>query len=135
MTAWHQALSKKFQARRSNKYGAKRIEVAGESYDSKAEHEMHTLLKLREKAGDIKNIRRQMVIQLTRFVKWRADFVVFSIKKDQDVIVEFKGLEDARFRVIKQLIREFAPMPVEIWKKQGNRIYLDQEIQPDAGLK
>lgn len=135
MTAWHSALYKKHQARRSNKYSAKRLEVAGESYDSKFEHELHNLLKLKERIKKVSNIRRQVVIQLTRYVKWRADFVVFDEQTQRDIIVEAKGFEDLRWKVLKQLLPEFSPMPVQIWKKQNNRLFIAEEISPDARLK
>lgn len=130
--AWHSALSKKHQTRRSNKYGARRLEVSGESYDSQGEHHMHELLKIMCMNGLVSNIRRQVVIQLTRYVKWRSDFIVFDVVRKQDVIIEFKGFEDLRWKVLLQLIPEFSPMPVQIWNKQGARLFMKQEIVPDA---
>ena len=129
--SWHNPLSKKHQARRSNKYGAKRVEISGESYDSKLECEMHGLLKLMERGGLINNIRRQVVVQLTRFVKWRADFVVFDVKRNADIIVEAKGFESERWKVLLQLLPEFSPMVVQIWCKKGSKLAMTKEIIPE----
>lgn len=130
--AWHSSLSKKHQARRSNKYKAKRQNIGGESYDSGLELEVHGILKLMCRNGLISNIRRQVVIQLTRYVKWRADFVVFDTIKKEDYIVEAKGFEDLRWKVLVQLIPEFSPMKVQIWVKERGLLTIKKEIIPDG---
>lgn len=92
---------------------------------------MHATLKLMENAGLINNIRRQVVVQLTRFVKWRSDYVVYDVQRKQDIIIEAKGYEDLRWKVILQLLPEFSPMIVQIWCKKGGRLYMKKEIIPD----
>jgi hypothetical protein len=127
---WAKPLTKKHQTRRANKYDAQRFDIAGESFDSKLEAEVYATLKLMERGGLIKNIRRQVTIQLTSRVKWRADFLVFEVKRAQDVIIEAKGFVDQRFRVILQLLPEFSPMIVQIWMKKGSRVFMFKEIIP-----
>jgi hypothetical protein len=133
MTRWSDELAKKLtkahQARRGNKYGAVKVTGDEGSFDSKGEAELFGTLKLMERAGELSNIRRQVVIQLTQKVKWRADFVAFDERKKRDEIHEFKGFQDLRFKVLLQLIPEFCPLPVKIWGKKGSRLFISKEIE------
>ena len=130
MSAWHDSLSKKHQARRANKFHAVKVKDSHGSFDSKAEREMHSLLMLMEKGGLVSNIRHHPpAVQLTRFVKWKVDWIVFDEKKKEDIYVEFKGKETERFHVILQLWPEFGPGRLQIWTKKGNRIFMYKELE------
>lgn len=127
--AWHDALSKKHQTRRPNKYGAVKVKDGKNTYDSKGEAEMHGTLKLMEKAGLIKDIvHHPAAVSITRFVKYKPDFIYFEIKRQTFVYVDFKGVMGERFSVICNLWKEFGVLPLQIWKKNGNRMYLHKEI-------
>lgn len=129
--AWHDALSKKYQTRRPNRLNnkAKRVEYAGRWFDSGFERELYQQLLLEEKAKLINNIRCQVVIEITAHVKWRADFVVFNLETNEDEAREAKGHENERWLVIKNLLKDLAPMNVKIYKKQGKRISIVEEIK------
>lgn len=64
---------------KQGKYKAIRIKVDGFWFDSKKEAEYYGTLKLRMKAGDIKNFRRQVrykiVINGTKICTYVSDFV------------------------------------------------------------
>ena len=121
-------LSKAFQTRRSHKYNAKRTVIAGESYRSKLESEVHATLKLMERAGKINNIRREQAIHLTPSITHKLDFLVFDIERGIDIGIEAKGISDGVWSVKKRLYKDLGPFPIQIWMKKGNRVYMDEEI-------
>lgn len=130
MTSWHESLTKKHQTRKKNKYGAEKIIVGPHTYDSKLEHEMHMTLKLLERSGEIKDIRHHPgAVQLTRFVKYKPDFLIFDIKRNIEIFIESKGFDGERWRVIRNLWREFGPKPLQVWRKSGNRVFMAEEIR------
>lgn len=128
MTRWSDKLSKAHQVRRPTKYGNKRVEVDGKNFASGFEAQLYAQLKLEEKAGLIKDIRTQVKIYLTPTVKHNVDFVVFDIARGIDLAREAKGFEDLRFAVLKQLYKDLGPLPLQIYKKSGNRITMTEEI-------
>lgn len=127
---WFSPLTKSFQTRRANKYNAEKIKDGSRTFDSKFEYELFNMLKLMERAGEIKNIRHHPApIRITPSVSWKADFIVFDVKLNKDVIVEAKGFEGERWRVIRQLLNDLSQFDVRVYKKKGNRIFLHEEIK------
>lgn len=125
-------LSKSYQVRRGSKYGAKRVaatETEG-GYRSGLEVEMHATLRLLERSGLIRNIRREQSIQLTPSISHKIDFVVFNIKRGCDVGIEAKGAEDRDWSLKQRLYNDFGPLPVEVWKKEKGRLMMTKEIKP-----
>jgi hypothetical protein len=65
--------------RRPSKYRNVRVVVDGETYDSKKEARWYAQLRLRERLGDIRNLRRQvrypLVMAGTRVATYVADAV------------------------------------------------------------
>lgn len=121
--------SKAFQTRRGNKYGAVKVKDGGNTYDSRGEHEMHQTLRLMERAGLIKDIiHHPPAVALTRFVNYRPDFKFYDIKRETFVYVEFKGVIGERYRVIKNLWREFGQVPLQEWHKKGTKLFMTDEI-------
>lgn len=121
-------LSKETQCRRTNKYGNKRVTVDGKNFQSGAEGTYYAQLQIEERAGLIKKIRTQVKIWLTPSTKHNCDFVVFDIKRGIDIAREYKGKEDGRWLTLMQLYKDFAPLPIQIIKKQGNRYFVEKEI-------
>lgn len=129
MSPWHDELTKKYQTRRGNKYGAQKVTVGRETYDSKGEHEMHGTLTLMERGGLLRDIlHHPPAVDITRFVNYKPDFRYFEIKRGTIVYVDFKGLMTERFKVIKNLWKEFGKVPLQIWVKVGGRITMIEEI-------
>lgn len=122
-------LTKKYQARRGNKYGAKAVVVNGERFDSQGEREMHQLLLLMERGKLISNIRRQQTIPLVGKFKVKIDWVVFDHELQCDVAIEFKGYDTERWICVKQAWEGCAPLPLRVYKKQGNRIFMYEELK------
>jgi hypothetical protein len=127
--AWHDTLSKKYQTRKPNKYGAEKVKIGTRTYDSKGECEFHGVLNLMERGGLINNIRHHPpALHLTGNVNYKIDYIFFDIKRNMDIGAEFKGIMTERFKVICQLWPEHGPIPMQIWAKKGNRIYMVKEI-------
>ena len=77
------------------KYGSHKVERNGIHYDSKLESKVGWELELRQKAGEIKEIQRQvdfpMVINGRKVCTYRADFLV-TFSDDTQGVYEAKGL-------------------------------------------
>lgn len=130
MTRWSDDLTKKYQTRRPNKFGAQKVSQGGRTYDSKGEHAFHGMLLLLERAGEIRDIvHHPAAVQLTRYVTYKPDFVWFEIKRQIQVYGEFKGMLGERYRIIKNLWREFGPYPLQEWKRNGERFFMTEEIE------
>lgn len=76
-------------ADRVNKHGAKKWTVGAETFDSKLEAREYEKLKLREKAGEIRGLRRQVRFSLfmsggEHLQTYTADFVWFE-PSDEDM--------------------------------------------------
>jgi hypothetical protein len=122
-------LTKSFQTRRS-KYGAKRAEHNGQGFRSGLERDVYATLLLMERAGKIKNIRREQSIQLTPSIKHKADFVVTDAATGEDYAIEAKGATCPTWSLKRRLYIDFGPLKIEIWKKQSNRLGVDEVIAP-----
>ena len=87
---------------RRHKYGARRTTTAdGITHDSKAEADRWDVLRMLERAGAIRDLRRQVVfplmvgaVQIGRYV---ADFVYFWPNSER-VIEDVKGVQTELFR-------------------------------------
>ena len=110
-----------------NKYRNKKTEVDGILFDSKKEAEYYLVLKLRLRAGDISNLRRQVVydlippvwvekpkqlktkVKMERYCAWRgmkyiADFVYTDNQTGEEVVVDVKGTKTAEYKKKKKLM-------------------------------
>ena len=67
-----------------NKYGAKKITVDGETFDSKAEYQRWCELKLMQRAGEIIDLKRQVPFLVCE--KWKIDGIT---SRDRYYIADF----------------------------------------------
>ena len=108
----------------------------GAPRSSKLERAVYELLLLREKAGEIKDIRKQVGVDLARetvknlrtgkervrTVRWKVDFSFVCKKTGRTVYCEAKGVETPLYRRQLRLWREGAgPGNLEIWKGDYRR--------------
>lgn len=88
-----------------------------DGYASKIEATVGAILELKQKAGEIKDLKRQPQVFLTAAqITYRPDFKYTDSKTNIDVYVEVKGVETERWRVIKKLWTRYGPGDLEIWK-------------------
>ena len=89
---------------RRHKYNAKRTVVDGLKFDSKGESRRWMELRLLERAGKIRNLRRQIPYELS-VVNWRADTYhqigkyvadfAYEQPTGKTIVEEFKGFKTA----------------------------------------
>lgn len=105
---------------RKTKYGNKRTGKGAEGYDSLLEERVGSDLYLREKAGEISNIRRQVTVVLQEGsnkerIAVKIDFVAFDETAKKDFAIEAKGCSTPRWSLCLKLWRVLKPMKLEIW--------------------
>lgn len=98
------------------KYGNKKTVVGGIEFDSKAEARRWQELCLLHRAGEVRELRRQVVYVLAPGVKFLdakrsqpalryiADFHYFDVRLDRYVCEDVKGVLTALFRVKRHLM-------------------------------
>lgn len=99
----------------------------GHYFASQLERSLYQQLKIREKAGEVSNVRCQQPVYLTAAaIKYVADFIVYDHKLKADVIWEAKGKETERWKIIKELYPYYGTMRLYIF----GRIKHHEEIIP-----
>lgn len=95
---------------------------------------MFQILLLREKAGEIKNIRSQVTLRLTRAnIGYRCDFVATDSVTGEDFGIEGKGdYPNAVWDLKKRLCKYYFPLSrLEIWTGSHNNPKLTEVIVPE----
>lgn len=110
--------------RRPHKYGAKRTLLGGITFDSKRESLRWFALSMRQKAGEISALERQVTYELAPSVKiageararpalrFTADFRY--IEKDKQVVEDSKGVADTAFRIRQHLMKSVHGIDVRL---------------------
>ena len=94
------------------KYG----NVKSGGFSSKLESAVYQILRLREKSGEISNIRCQHAVELTQAkIRCKIDFSYRLNSTDELFFVEAKGVETDRWRIIEKLWQFYGPAVLEIW--------------------
>lgn len=68
------------------KYGNRRVEIDGKRFDSQHEAEVYGELMLRQRAGELKLVLRQVPFELPGGIKYIADFVTMDHAGNIEVI-------------------------------------------------
>lgn len=109
-----------------NKFGAKKTEVAGLKFDSKAEARRYGQLIMLERAGHIAGITRQVPFELAKSVRlagstrakpalrYFADFVYSDVRTGQIVVEDVKGVITPLFRVKQHLMKSVHDIDVRV---------------------
>jgi hypothetical protein len=120
-------------ATKANKYGARRVKTLGQSFDSRLEAAVYNQLCFRERAGEIRDIERQVTLELTPYpglIRVRIDFCFFDIAREVRVAVEAKGFDKPEWLLKLKLWRLFGPYELELWKGTHARPVLAEIIAP-----
>jgi hypothetical protein len=120
---------------RKNKYGARKTKCAlGHNHPSALEASVCQTLQLRQRAGDIKNIKYIATVHLAFGVRWKVDFSFEQRLKDDTWVMtwcEAKGFNTADFKIKLKMWREGAgPGPLELWKGSARAPKLVEIIIP-----
>lgn len=109
------------QASKPNKYGAKKTEIDGLRFDSKAEAKFYTRLKLREKAGEVSAVELQRPFPVLGpkgelITTYKADFAFWDHSEDRFRVIDVKGVETPVFKLKRKLVRAFCGVEIEVVK-------------------
>lgn len=124
---------------RGHKYGAqktsRKVERAGYSFASKAEAELFDWLHLRQRNGEISNLKTQVCVYLTKArILYKPDF---SFEENgETVFAEFKGFETDMWKLKRRLWKAgYGPAKLEVWKKSGKNLILAEVIFPKGEVE
>lgn len=122
-----------FNRRKDSKYGAKRVTRDGRSFMSKAEGDCYEYLKLLEAEGEIRDLCCQVSVTMTdAALRWVLDFKFFDVNLGEEVYADYKGFETERWNILKKLWVFYGPARLRVYKGQGLRMKVAQEIVPKA---
>jgi hypothetical protein len=92
-----------------SKYGAKRTEVDGVTFASKAEARRYGELKLMERAGEIENLtlqpRYRLDVNGVKVCAYVGDFFYYRIGQKGPVVEDVKGVSTPVYRIKKRLMK------------------------------
>jgi hypothetical protein len=104
---------KQLQQKNNSKYKNKKIELDGIKFDSELELRRYQELKLLERAGTIKDLRRQVRFELQpsykknnkiiRGIYYVADFVYYSFSERKTIVEDTKGYKTEVYKLKKKL--------------------------------
>ena len=97
---------------------------------SKLEAAVRQILFLREKAGEIRDIKSQCRVELTlACIATKVDFCFTDCSTGETVYAEAKGFETDRWKIIKRLWRFYGPAKMEIWTGSYSNPKMTEEIE------
>lgn len=113
------------------KMGNTKVTQDGYSFASKLEAAVYQILKLREKAGELKILQVQDHIYLTEArIGYIPDFKCTDIVSGCDFWVEAKGYPNEKWPIKKKLWKFYGPGMLEIWGGSYVRPVLLETILP-----
>ena len=99
----------------ANKYRAQPVRDEDGYFASKKEHKHWQVLKLRERAGEIRELERQVRFRLEHngihICDYVADFVYFEGQRR--VVCDVKGFVTPEFRLKSKMMKAFLSIDVE----------------------
>lgn len=119
-----------------NKFGAKKTMTKYGAFPSKLEAAVRDILALREKAGEIKEIRQQVTVLLkhkcehcgAKAVTHNVDFSFTDVKSGQTIYCEAKGVIVPLFNKQKKLWKTGQFGVLEIWMGSARKPYLAEVL-------
>ena len=115
---------------RRNKYRAVRT---ADGFPSKLEASVYGLLQLRERLGEISELKRQQKIVLLdgapkERITWRIDFAF--TENGKMAYAEAKGVEDRAFKLKLKMYKANPPAKLYIYKGNYRRPFISEIIEP-----
>ncbi len=105
-----------------NKFGARKVTIGGETYDSTGEANRHAQLKLLERARVIQSVSRQprftLCVNGEEVCEFVGDFAYFE--NGRQVIEDFKGVVTPLFRLKRKLFKALYPaLELRVTNRKG----------------
>ena len=111
--------------RKYNKYGAKKTQFMGHTFDSRWESERWGQLTAMERAGAIRDLERQIkydiIVNGEKICKYIADFKYNQVEEDGsqiEIVEDAKGVETAEFKLKKKLMKAVHVIEIKLSKKK-----------------
>lgn len=115
---------------KKHKYNARRSFIDGHHFASQLEASVYSVLKYREIAGEVKDIKCQHTVDLGHGIKWKCDFKFYDIKEKEEKLCEAKGIENPDYIIKLKLYRYYGDKNLEIWKGSAKKPRLVEIIFP-----
>lgn len=113
------------------KYGNVRSTCGDHSHASKLESAVCWLLSLRQKAGEIRDLRSQVAVKLTKAeITYIADFRFTFTANEEIGFAEAKGFKTPEWRLKLRLWRHYGPGVLEIYEGNYARPKLVETVVP-----
>lgn len=100
-------------------------------FQSKAEKSLYQLLWLRQRAGEIRNLKCQVQVYLTEAkILYKPDFYFEQNDHGEwkERWSEMKGFETAVWKIKRRLWMFYGPGPLDIWKLNRSGIFFSETI-------
>lgn len=124
-------LLKKYGVKQARQTAHVKQELDGYSFASGLEKDTYLHLKMLKAAGEISEIRCQVTINITKYVRWRPDFECID-KEGNKFYAEAKGFETEVWLLKKKLFKEFGEHPLYVYVRQGkNSLTIKETIFPE----
>lgn len=126
-----------------NKYGAKKTLCSlNHAHPSGLEASVCQILQLREKAGEIRNLKYQSTVHLGYGIKWKVDWgFEYHVLAHTGLgpcwvwspwFAEAKGAETRDYKLKLRMWKGgCGPAPLEIWRGTARRPMLTETIHPN----
>jgi len=113
---WRAALA---EGKRRNKYSAESSWIDGHRFASKAEAKYYMTLKLRERLGEVTDVRLQEPFVVLGpkgqvVTTYRADFVFWDVKEGRQRVIDVKGMQTPLFKLKKKVVEAFLGITIEL---------------------
>lgn len=109
----------------------KKVTHAGMNFGSKLEAAVYDILLLRERAGELAEIKTQQHVYLTAArIDYIADFSFWCHRTNAQVWCEAKGIETPVWRIKRRLYKHYGPGALEVWQGNYRKPFLKETIVP-----
>lgn len=95
-----------------SKYGNRKVEVDGFTFDSAKEARYYGDLKIRQRVGEVVMFLQQVPFHLPGSTKYIADFVVFLADESVEVI-DVKGVRTDVYKLKKRQVEALYPVTIK----------------------
>ena len=123
-----------FLGNRFRKREGRSAAVKTNGFASKLENAVHEMLKVRQAAGELSDIKCQQSFKLqdgdrTVRVTWKIDFSAVEVKSGKTIYFEAKGFEESVYKLKLKMWRKHKYATLEIWKGSWQRPFLAERIE------
>lgn len=119
--------------RTSHKYSAKKVDLDGRSFGSKLEAAVYGILKLFERAGEIRDIECQVQVELSAAkIVYKPDFRFLDVNSGRTEYAEAKGFETPEWRLKRRLWKAYGPGPLHVYMGSYANPKLTETIIPEG---